>query len=82
MGQKEDNKMIIAAFRPILIWVFGAVVGFYYGRYSMENSYNPRKAVRNNNIDTIYFIDTAYVVRIYIDSVFEVDKEKGNKPTQ
>lgn len=46
----------------------------------MDNSYNPRKVV--NNTDTLYYGDTAYVVRIYIDSVYEVDEENGNKPVQ
>ena len=82
MYKPVERRYIIDDLLPLLIGIVIAAVFFFIGRYSMKDSYNPRKAVRNNNIDTIYFIDTAYVVRIYIDSVFEVDEEDGNRPIQ
>lgn len=64
--------------------LLGAVIlgfiGFYYGGYMEKNSYNPRKAVINNNRDTFYFQDTAYIVKISIDSIYEIDED--NEPVK
>ena len=80
MYKPVERRYIIDDLLPLLIGIVIAAVFFFLGRYSMDNSYNPRKVV--NNTDTLYYGDTAYVVRIYIDSVYEVDEENGNKPVQ
>ena len=79
MRNQEKEKSATETMMPLIVAVLFSVIGFYVGRDSMNNSYNPRVP---NNRDTIYYIDTGYAVRIYIDSTFEVDRENGNKPVQ
>lgn len=64
----KEEKTIIQSFVPLLIVVIIAVVAFYVGRDSMRDSFNPRGS------NTIYYKDTGYAVRIYIDSVFKDDR--------
>lgn len=73
MYKPVERRYITDDLTPLLVWIIIAVVFFCLGRYSMENSYNPRKVI--NNTDTLYYGDTAYAVRIYIDSALEFDKE-------
>ena len=65
------EKTIAESFVPLLIGIIIAVAAFYLGRQSMDNSFNPR--MFNDTI--IYYKDTGYKVRLYIDTVFEIDED-------
>jgi len=52
----------------ILLWF-----GYEFGKSTNTRSYNPRNAIKN--IDTIYYKDSIYKVRIYIDGVSFYERE-------
>lgn len=66
VGKKSSTEYT----SPLLMWIIIALVFFFIGRFSSD-PYNPRTAI--NNRDTIYNNDSGFAIRVYIDSVFEVE---------
>ena len=72
MGSRNDYEAIYKSFIPLIIAAFVAWIGYETGKYMQKDTYNPRDAI--NNVDTFFYNDTAYKVRIYIDSVYEINE--------
>lgn len=63
-GPKQWFAKIIIVF--IIAWI-----GYEYGKTDNSRLYNPRNAV--NGVDTIYYIDSLYKVKIQIDTAIELE---------
>ena len=60
------SKLLIAV---IIFWV-----GCQFGKTDSSRLYNPRKA--KNGIDTIYYVDSMFKVKIQIDTAIELDEDE------
>ncbi len=78
MRKEPKEKTFDEVVTPVIIWAIIAVASFYIGRYSMKDSFNPRVT---NSDTTLYYLDTAYVTRIIIDSSYEV-KDDSHEPAE
>ena len=73
MANNINNELVQWAAKALAILVFGWVC-YELGKTDNSRLYNPRKAV--NGIDTIYYVDSMFKVKIQIDTAIELTEEQ------
>ena len=68
----RDKEKEMVFFAPLAIGAAAAFIFFFMGRNSVAE-YDPRDTF--NNTDTIYYEDSVYAIRVYIDSVYSIEEE-------